>query len=121
MRNKFSDLMEKARLHDGYFASAPGDRHGMFMITAPWGGQMLIMSSGNGPDAEGWEHVSVSFDKRAPSWREMCWVKAQFWRDDECVVQFHPAGADYVNVHPHCLHLWRHVDGHPTPPKWMLA
>lgn len=56
---------------------------------------------------EGWEHVSVNYKKRMPTWEEMCKVKEMFWNDDETVVQFHPKKSEYVNVHPYCLHLWR--------------
>lgn len=35
-------------------------------------------------------------------------------RVEECVVQFHPAKADYVNYHPATLHLWKPV-GVPIP------
>jgi hypothetical protein len=34
------------------------------------------------------------------------------------VVEYHPAKADYVNLHPLCLHLWRPTMMHmPKPPK----
>lgn len=55
----------------------------------------------------GWEHVSVSYRKRTPTWAEMCKVKDMFWNEDETVVQYHPKKSDYVNIHPYCLHLWR--------------
>jgi len=58
-------------------------------------------------DGLGWEHVSVSLPHRCPTWDEMNFVKAQFWDETECVVQFHPPKSEYVNVHPYCLHLWR--------------
>jgi len=58
-------------------------------------------------DGAGWEHVSVSLLDRCPSWEEMCKIKALFWSDEDLVVQFHPPKSDYVNNHPHCLHLWR--------------
>lgn len=64
-------------------------------------------------DGEGWEHVSVSVGEkgkkqsRCPTWEEMCWVKNQFWDDTDCVIQFHPAKEEYVNMHPWVLHLWR--------------
>ena len=68
--------------------------------------------------AGGWEHVSVSLRNRCPTWDEMCLVKDIFWRDDECVVQFHPLKNEYVNLHPYCLHLWKKI-GEETdlPPK----
>ena len=66
----------------------------------------------------GWEHVSVSYPNRCPTWDEMCKVKEMFWHDSEVVVQFHPRKEDYVNIHPFCLHLWRKVgQDFETPPK----
>jgi hypothetical protein len=36
-------------------------------------------------------------------------------------LQFHPAKADYVSIHPYCLHLWRQVGpNHELPPKAMV-
>lgn len=79
-------------------------------------------------DLEGWEHVSVVVkpnDKdvtRCPTWEEMCWVKNQFWNEDEVVIQFHPAKSDYVNCHPFCLHLWRPTDQSlPMPDPLMVG
>lgn len=74
------------------------------------------------PSVLGWEHVSVKIHDRGklriPEWREMCAIKDIFWKDDECVVQYHPPKKDYVNFNPHVLHMWRKVDGSiPTPPK----
>lgn len=69
---------------------------------------------------DGWDHVSVSYPDRCPTWDEMCMVKDIFFRDDECVAQYHPAKKDYVNLHPYCLHLWRCQDREiPKPPAWM--
>lgn len=48
---------------------------------------------------------------RLPTWREMCAIKGMFWADDDCVIQYHPPAAEYVNFHE-VLHLWRH----PTKP-----
>lgn len=44
---------------------------------------------------------------RTPTWAEMCKIKGIFWDDEDCVVQFHPPKSEYVNNHPHVLHLWR--------------
>ena len=81
-------------------------------------------------DDFGWEHVSVSLlakstephlIERCPKWNEMQFVKDTFFKEDECVVQFHPAKKDYVNNHPYVLHLWRPVDGNfPVPPKELV-
>ena len=55
----------------------------------------------------GWDHVSVSLPHRTPTWEEMCFIKDLFFKDAEVAIQYHPAKAEYVNNHPHCLHLWR--------------
>lgn len=55
----------------------------------------------------GWDHVSVSFSKRCPTWEEMCQVKDMFFKDSEMAIQYHPAKEDYINCHPFCLHIWR--------------
>jgi hypothetical protein len=74
----------------------------------------------------GWEHVSVSVlrgKKTAmPTWEEMSQVKQAFWSDEDVVVQFHPKKSEYVNHHPHVLHLWRPVGVDiPTPPPMMVG
>ncbi len=74
-------------------------------------------------DGEGWEHVSVTLGNapRCPNWNEMCFIKSIFWGDDDLVVQFHPPKSEHVNIHNHCLHLWRSTNKDiPTPPTWMV-
>ena len=72
-------------------------------------------------DGGGWEHVSVSFTNRTPTWSEMNKIKSIFWDDDDCVMQLHPPKSNYVNVHQHCLHMWRPVDQEiPLPPMVMV-
>ena len=65
-------------------------------------GLFIIVSDGGG-----WDHVSVHAEGRCPTWEEMCRVKELFFKDDETVMQIHPAKADYINHHPYTLHLWR--------------
>lgn len=70
----------------------------------------------------GWEHVSVSFRSRTPTWEEMAEVKDMFFRREETVLQFHPEEAEYVNDHPNCLHLWRRRgENAQLPPWWMTG
>ena len=72
----------------------------------------------------GWEHVSVCPYKHShtPTWDEMCSLKDMFFRDDEVVVQYHPAKSEYVNNMPNCLHLWRPINEVlPTPPSIMVG
>lgn len=70
----------------------------------------------------GWEHVSVSINrKRTPSWEIMNKVKDLFWGEDDLVVQYHPPKSEYVNNHPFVLHLWRKIDfKYPLPNKIMV-
>jgi hypothetical protein len=73
-------------------------------------------------DGLGWEHVSVSTPGRPPNWEEMCFVKDLFWAPDDVVMQLHPARSEYVNTHPHCLHLWRPVgEAIPHPPSILVG
>jgi len=72
-------------------------------------------------DGMGWEHVSVSLRDRIPTWTEMCFIKDLFWDDDDCVIQYHPPKSEYVNNHPHVLHLWRPInDEIPRPPSILV-
>lgn len=97
-------------------ATAPGvpcagdnDPFGLFLIPHPKTGVTLrAIACGAFPETRGWEHVSVSLPNRCPNWIEMCHVKDLFWLPEECVVQFHPPRSVYRNLHPFCLHLWRH-------------
>lgn len=73
-------------------------------------GQIRTIASWGG----GWDHVSVSLPHRIPVWEEMCFIKEQFFHPEECVVQYHPRASQYVNNHPHCLHMWR-KQGEPFP------
>ena len=122
MRNLVPDKLEAGRVHEGRYGSdASYGMAGAFFVTGPNGMSLKIMSSG--VDNEfGWEHVSVSCEHRAPNWPEMCFIKSLFWDDEECVVQFHPPRSDYVNHHPHCLHLWRPINATlPRPPSILVG
>ena len=74
-------------------------------------------------DGDGWEHVSVTINKkRCPTWNEMCVVKDLFWDKGDSVFQFHPPESKYVNYHPHCLHLWRPIGFEiPTPESYLVG
>jgi hypothetical protein len=69
-----------------------------------------------------WDHVSVSCADRCPTWDEMSYIKDIFFAPEETVVQFHPPKSEYVNYHPHTLHLWRPLLVKiPLPPKSMVG
>ena len=69
-----------------------------------------------------WDHVSVSFKNRMPTWDEMAEIKRMFFWPHEVVMQLHPNEEEYVNLFPYCLHLWRPwLVEIPTPPSWMVG
>ena len=85
------------------------------------GGFIVIAS-----DGMGWEHISISVREngksRTPTWDECCRMKAIFWDEEDCVIQYHPPKSEYINNHPNCLHLWRPVGiDIPMPPKIMVG
>jgi hypothetical protein len=56
---------------------------------------------------DGWNHVSVSLDKRTPTWDEMAYIKHVFFEDEDLCIQIHPKKSQYVNLHENCLHIWQ--------------
>ena len=93
---------------NGYDSDSSCGNNGVFRLPSPEPGWTLEMICSDGL---GWEHVSVHArrgDKpRTPTWKEMCAVKDACWDDEDVVIQYHPAKSEYVNNHPHVLHLWR--------------
>jgi hypothetical protein len=99
-------------------------QYGAFLLPSPEPGWTLVLICDDGTHAEvaeslSWEHVSVRAargeDKsRTPTWKEMAFVKDTCWDAEDVVVQFHPPKSEYVNLHPHVLHLWpEYVNLHP--------
>ena len=71
---------------------------------------------------KGWEHLSVSFKNKIPSWECMQEMKEMFFKDDEECFQLHPKADNYVNNNEYTLHIWRPVDGHfPIPPSVLVG
>ena len=100
---KFKKL-EKYRHRQGPYGSAIGDNFGLFFIPRTKY-QLKVICSPLGE--EEWDHVSVSTPRKTPTWEDMCLIKDLFFDEAETVIQFHPKKSEYVNNHPHCLHLWR--------------
>ncbi len=106
-----SEHVEKFRVVHPLVGVMGDEQNGAFMVKPK--GLKILISSG-----EGWEHVSVSRKSRTPSYEDMCWVKANFWGDEDAVMQLHVPKLDHVNCHEHCLHLWRPTDKEiPRPPS----
>jgi len=125
---------EPARILDGQMGTAPhAGQYGAFRLPSPEPGWELMLICDDGTHAEvpeslGWEHVSVHArrpdlrQRRTPSWKEMAFVKGTCWDDEDVVVQYHPRRSEYVNLHEHVLHLWRHnAVAFPTPPAILVG
>lgn len=122
----------RGRITEGPYGSTAADgNYGAFVLDSPEPGWqlLLIASEGNDsgvPQAEGWEHVSVSARRgakvRTPTWAEMCFVKDRFWDAEDVVMQLHPRRSAYVNQHPNVLHLWRsRTQPIPEPPPELVG
>lgn len=120
---KFVPLSLQAnRVREGQMASDESfGMAGAFRLIGPGGVLLLAVSSGVDHE-HGWEHVSVSAKDRCPSWPEMCWVKDLFWDKTEMAVQYHPPESEYVDFHPHCLHMWKPIGMTiPMPPTLLVG
>lgn len=115
MKKRLPDNIEQGRVTTGRFASPlESGPDGAFFVLAPSGKCLKVISS-SGPE---WEHVSVSLPDRCPTWEEMDWIKRMFWRPDETAMQLHVPESQHVNIHEHCLHLWRPAKQPiPLPPQ----
>jgi hypothetical protein len=93
---------------EGYNSSDEDGMNGAFLLIRD-GKRLACISS----DQEGWEHVSVTdqtlrhSQRTPPTWDDMCFIKAAFWDDEECVIEYHVPRSEWINQHPGCLHLWR--------------
>lgn len=128
-------LPEQYRIRTGQLASTPEyGANGAFLIPCPKPRASQYYFLAICSDGGGWEHVSVSIYDTAkkrtsgitPSWEDICFIKNQFWGENEAVIQFHPPKELYVNNHNACLHLWRCTikppyDGFPLPHPFMVG
>lgn len=108
-------------VHYGSMGDANG---GAFLIPAPrpaidyFAVDYLAVIASVG---EGWDHVSVSLKDRCPTWQEMEHVKRLFFKPNETAMQLHVAVAEHIDLHPHCLHLWRpRFRKIPLPPSILV-
>jgi len=117
MREKFPNQVERSRTqHPLYPRTSPHENNGLFRIWRKKDEFVVLISDGGG-----WDHVSVSLQKRCPDWSEMCWIKNLFFDKEEAVLQFHPPRSDYVNNCGTCLHLWRPQGGMELPDPLMVG
>lgn len=133
--------------HPQLRSTAQDGNNGAFHVESPEPGWRLALICSDGSEAPHeptwqWEHVSVhayreqrievvgllgrgskpGMKMRTPTWKEMTFVKALCWDDEDVVIQFHPRKSEYVNNHPHVLHLWRPTHATiPTPPPELVG
>ncbi len=118
MRKSAGQQLEAHRLVHPMMGKSPrGAMYGYFLF-----GKMAVISSGEAQEGMTWEHVSVSFPDRCPTWEEMSMVKDLFWLPSETVIQFHPPKYKHINHHEFCLHLWKNTAQEiELPPDWTIA
>lgn len=78
-------------------------------------GLRVIVTEGLERDGKRWRHVSVSKRDQLPSWDDLKAVKDLLIGSEALAIQVLPRASEYVNIHPHCLHLWHCLDGDPVP------
>ncbi len=112
MRKIISPVVDAARVKHPLYQTKGTGNEGFFVFPL----RRLNVLASNG---SGWDHVSISrFDKTAPTWEEMCWVKDLFFEETEWVLQYHPAKEDYIDYGRNVLHLWKPQGIEiPKPPK----
>ncbi len=120
MRNLYD--LERHRVKRGRIVQAAGwagdENCGAFLLASPVDGKSLRVIAAA---SDGWDHVSVSRADRCPTWGEMEHVKRRFFKADETAFELHVPPDDHINVHPHCLHLWRpHDVPIPMPPELLV-
>src|SRR5258708_5664997 len=99
------------------YSSQKDGNNGLFIVPFRTLDLKVVVSDGGG-----WDHVSVSLPNRNPNWEEMCHLKNLFFDEEETVVQFHPKKSEYVNCHPHCLHLWKkQAEEYELPPSLFVG
>jgi hypothetical protein len=110
---------EAARVTRGPMGTTPNaGQFGAFVLPSVEPGWQLALICDDGTNTEveesiSWEHVSVrayrGTQSRTPTWKEMAFVKDTCWDAEDVVVEYHPPKSEYVNAHPHVLHLWRNT------------
>lgn len=114
------DLSELTRYRIKHPTRGWGDSQGgSFKIQSPLQkDQDLFIIASN---TFGWDHVSVSMKRRIPTWIEMDYIRSLFFKEDEVVMQLHPAKSHHINIMEYCLHLWRPQNQEiPLPPEDMV-
>lgn len=110
------------QLEVAIYGQVGNDREGVFAFLSPHSKARTTLRCVASSDY-GWEHVSVSTDKRrCPTWEEMAYIRGKFFAPDEVVMELHVAAKDHISIHDYTLHLWRPQEAEiPLPPHWMVG
>lgn len=78
--------------------------------------RMLVLASYNtARDGSNWWHVSMSKPSELPSWADVREAKDLFVGRERKAIIVLPKASEYVNLHPHCMHLWSPLETDPLP------
>lgn len=69
-------------------------------------------------DGRRWLHVSIARRESLPTWTDMHLVKHVWIGDERTAIQVFPPASEYVNFHPHCLHLFYCLERKPVLPDF---
>ena len=125
MRNLNNQATHKFRAREierKLYGMAGDDGNGVFIVKIHSPARPPVTLTIIASNGMGWDHVSVSHKTRTPKWDEMEKIKRMFFEDNETAMQLHVSVANHINVHDHCLHLWRPQDDViPAPPGIMVG
>lgn len=111
--------LHEIAMHKGVHVQEAGEDGLAFLLSSPYDRGVLRVIASNG---DGWDHVSVSLEKRTPTWEEMSAVRDICFLDTECCYELHVPRAEHLSFHPYCLHMWRPQGVEiPMPPPIMVA
>jgi len=66
-------------------------------------------------DGEKWLHVSISHQKRMPTYDEMVYLKRHWFGNEATALEIHPPRSEHVNLHKFCRHLWTNLERRVVP------
>ena len=69
-------------------------------------------------DRRRWLHVSISRKGSLPTWDDLHVLKAVWIGKERTAIQVFPPEQQYVNFHPHCLHLFACLETKPVLPDF---
>lgn len=76
---------------------------------------LRVLFSGDYFDEKPWLHVSLSYEKRLPSYNDLVEVKEIFIGTGRQAIQLFPSREKHINFHPYTLHLWCGLEGDGLP------